>query len=149
MHMEFLAEYGYTGLFLAAFGAATLLPLGSEIVLILLWANAWDPAALLAVATTGNVLGSLVNYAIGIRGGEWLMTKLLRLSPAEITRAENGFKKYGQPVLLLAWLPVVGDPLTVVAGALKVKILDFIFFVTVGKFLRYLFIGITVTQFSF
>lgn len=147
-NIELLAEYGYVGLFLSSFGAATLLPLGSEIVLTVLWLKAWDPVALLTVATAGNVLGSLVNYLIGIRGGRWLMTKLLRLSPAEIDRAENGFRKYGQPVLLLAWLPVVGDPLTVVAGALKVNLFNFTLLVTIGKFLRYLFIGITVTQFS-
>ncbi len=146
--MEFFAEYGYAGLFLAAFGAATLIPLGSEIVFTLLWVNGWDQVSLLGVATAGNVLGSLVNYIMGIWGGRWMMAKFAGLSEPEIIRAEDKFRKYGQAVLLLAWVPVIGDALTVVAGVLKVNILNFIFLVSIGKSLRYLFIGLTLTKFS-
>lgn len=142
--MEFLAGYGYAGLFFCAFIAATLLPLGSEIVLAaLLLNNEYNPVLLMVVATTGNVLGSLVNYIVGIWGGNWIMTKILRLSAVEIFSAERRFKKYGNGVLLFAWLPVIGDPLTVVAGILKTELWIFILLVTLGKSLRYLFIMIT------
>lgn len=146
--MEALADYGYIGLFLAAFGAATVLPLASELVFTLLWAKGWDPVLLLGVATSGNVAGSFVNYAIGIGGGRWIMSNLLRLKENEILRAERSFGKYGQSVLLLAWMPVIGDALTVVAGILKVKFFSFFCLVFIGKLIRYLFLGLTVTHFS-
>ncbi len=141
--MEFLAGYGYAGLFVCAFLAATLLPLGSEIVLSALLASDYNLFLLLAVATSGNVLGSLTNYIVGIRGGNWIMTNLFRLSAAEIKTAESRFRKYGNWILLLAWVPVVGDPLTVVAGILKTDVWTFIWLVTVGKFLRYLVVAVT------
>ncbi|MBF0229733.1 MAG: DedA family protein [Desulfamplus sp.] len=141
--MEFLAEYGYAGLFVCAFLAATILPLGSEIVFTALLINQYNMFLLLGVATLGNVLGSLVNYVVGIRGGNWIMTKLFRLSNIEIEFAENRFKKYGNRVLLLSWMPVIGDPLTVVAGILKVNFWLFIIFVSIGKFLRYLLVAVT------
>ena len=146
--MEALAEYGYIGLFISAFGAATVLPIASEIVFSLLWVKGWDPLFLLGVATSGNVAGSFVNYAIGIFGGHWIMTKLLRLSEKEIHRAEQSFGKYGQSVLLMAWMPIVGDALTVVAGILKVKPIPFFCLVSIGKLVRYLILGWTVTQIS-
>ncbi|SLM32851.1 SNARE associated Golgi protein [Desulfamplus magnetovallimortis] len=142
--MEFLAEYGYAGLFLSAFGAATILPLASEIILTMLWLNAYDHFLLLMVATSGNVLGSIVNYIIGIRGGRWIVIRLLRISEHEMSKAEEKFKKHGQIVLLLAWLPVIGDPLTVVAGILKVNPLSFLCLVTIGKFMRYLFVVMAI-----
>ena len=141
--MEFLAEYGYTGLFACAFFAATILPFGSEIVFTALLVSDYDPSLLLTVATLGNVLGSLVNYIVGIKGGNWIMTKLFRLSDDEIEIAERRFEKYGNWILLLAWVPVIGDPLTVVAGILKTNIWLFILLVTLGKFLRYLFVAMT------
>ncbi|MBF0411865.1 MAG: DedA family protein [Desulfamplus sp.] len=141
--MEFLAEYGYEGMFACAFFAATMLPFGSEIVLTVLLASEYDPVLLIAVATLGNVLGSLVNYIVGIRGGHWIMTKLFRLSDPDIATAEIRFRRYGNWSLLFAWVPVVGDPLTVVAGILKSNIWLFIMFVTIGKFIRYVMVAAT------
>ncbi|MBF0302541.1 MAG: DedA family protein [Desulfamplus sp.] len=141
--MEFLAEYGYEGMFACAFFAATMLPFGSEIVLTVLLASEYDPVLLIAVATLGNVLGSLVNYIVGIRGGHWIMTKLFRLSDSDIATAEIRFRRYGNWSLLFAWVPVVGDPLTVVAGILKSNIWLFIMFVTIGKFIRYVMVAAT------
>lgn len=140
--MEFLIGYGYAGLFICAFLAATLLPLGSEIVLTALLVHGYNSSILLALATAGNVLGSLVNYFVGIMGGSWIMTNLLRLSAAETALAEDRFRRYGNGVLLLAWLPIIGDPLTVVAGILKTNIWIFILLVTIGKFLRYLLVTV-------
>lgn len=141
--MEFLAGYGYVGLFTSAFLAATLLPFGSEIVLTVLLAAEYSPVLVLIAATSGNVLGSLLNYFIGIKGGYWIIKKLLRLSDSEIKTAEGHFIKYGNWILLFAWLPVIGDPLTVVAGILKSNIWLFILLVTLGKFIRYLIIAFT------
>ncbi len=142
--MDFLAHYGYGGLFLASFLAATILPFSSELVLGVLLGNNYDPVFAIGVATTGNVLGSLVNYALGLGGSIILVKKILRLSGEEITRAEERFKKYGTASLLLAWVPVIGDPLTVVAGALRINIYLFLGLVTAGKLLRYIVVGISV-----
>ncbi|MBF0468001.1 MAG: DedA family protein [Desulfamplus sp.] len=138
--MEFLAEYGYAGLFICSFLAATLLPLGSEIVLGVLLASGCNPFLLVGIATAGNVMGSLVNYGVGIQGGNWIMTNMFRLSDIEIASAESRFRRYGNGVLLFAWVPVVGDPITVVAGILKTDLRIFILLVTTGKFLRYLLV---------
>jgi len=141
--MDLLAEYGYAGLFMASFLAATILPLSSEVVLIFLLLNNHDPVFSIAVATAGNVLGSVVNYALGFWGSFLIMEILLRLSQEKIARSEQRFKKYGVLSLLFAWVPIIGDPLTVAAGVLKTNIYLFLGLVTAGKLFRYIIVGIS------
>jgi len=141
--MDLLAEYGYAGLFMASFLAATILPLSSEVVLILLLLNNHDPVFSIAVATAGNVSGSVVNYAMGFSGSFLIMEKLLRLSQEKIALYEQRFKKYGVLSLLFAWVPIIGDPLTVAAGVLKTNIYLFLGLVTAGKLFRYIIVGIS------
>ncbi len=143
--MDFLSEYGYIGLFMASFLAATILPFSSEVVLIYLLLNNHDPFISITVATAGNVLGSVVNYALGFWGSFLVMQKLLRLSKKEIARSEERFKKYGVFSLLFAWVPVIGDPLTVAAGVLKTNIYVFLSLVTAGKLFRYIIVGLSVS----
>jgi len=142
--MEFFAGYGYVGLFLAALIAATILPFSSEVVLGLLLLHGLDPIILVGVATCGNVLGALVNYAIGFRGSSFFVHRVLRISEEESARALDRFRKYGTGSLLFAWLPVVGDPLTLVAGLLKVNLPLFFLLVTSGKLIRYVVISLAV-----
>ncbi|MBU2622636.1 MAG: DedA family protein [Proteobacteria bacterium] len=142
--MAVLAEYGYIGLFIASFLAATILPLSSEFVLIYLLLNNYDPFLSITVATTGNVLGSFVNHALGFWGSFLVMERLLRLSKTEIARSEQRFNKYGVFSLLFAWVPIIGDPLTVAAGVLKINIYLFLILVTAGKLFRYIIVGISV-----
>ena len=139
--MESLSEFGYVGLFTAAFLAATILPLSSEVVLSALLLSGLSPATLVITATVGNVLGSLVNYALGYWGGLLLVKKWLRMSEEAFVRAEQRFVKYGLFSLLFAWVPIIGDPLTVVAGVLRVRLRWFIVLVAVGKWLRYVVIS--------
>lgn len=141
--MDVLAEYGYIGLFMASFLAATMLPFSSEVVLIFLLLNNHDPFLSITVATAGNVLGSVVNYALGFWGSFLIMEKLLRLSKEEIARSEQRFIKYGVFSLLFAWVPIIGDPLTVAAGVLKINIYLFLCLVTAGKLFRYIIVGIS------
>jgi len=143
MQMDVLSGYGYIGLFTASFLAATILPLSSEVVLIFLLLNNHDPVFSIAVATSGNVLGSVVNYALGFWGSFLIMEKLLRLSKEEIARSEQRFNKYGVFSLLFAWVPIIGDPLTVAAGVLKINIYLFLSLVTAGKLFRYIIIGMS------
>ena len=135
--MEYFPELGHLGLFIAAFLAATVLPLSSEIVLTTLLMSGLPPATLVIVATAGNVLGSLTNYALGYWASLVVIKKWLRMSEADFERAEQRFTKYGLISLCFAWVPIIGDPLTVIAGVLRVRLLWFLILVASGKFLRY------------
>ena len=128
----------YAGLFLVSFLAATLLPLSSEAVLAgLIASGTGSPFALFLVALTANKLGSGVNYWIG-RGVEHFRDRpWFPVKPAHYAAAQERFAHYGLWSLLFAWLPVVGDPLTVVAGALRVRFLTFLVLVAIGKAVRY------------
>ena len=142
--MEFLAEFSYPGLFLSAFLAATILPLSSEVVLALLLANGFSPVSLVGAATAGNVLGSVVNYWLGMLGSDLVFKRVLSLSDVQLEKAENRFRRYGVFSLLFAWLPVVGDPLTVAAGVFKVRFDLFVLLVGIGKCGRYIFLAAAV-----
>ena len=132
-------ELGYPGLFLAAFGAASLLPLQSEALLVgLLLAEAHPVAALLAVATAGNVLGSLLNWWLGRYLEHFRERRWFPASAAQLERASRWYRRYGCWSLLFSWLPVVGDPLTLEAGVLRESLWVFLLLVTLAKGLRYL-----------
>ena len=135
--MEYFTELGYTGLFIASFLAATILPLSSEIVLSALLFNGLSPVFLISIATTGNVLGSLTNYALGYWASKGVIKKWLKMSDEDFVRAEQRFTKYGLLSLCFAWVPIIGDPITVVAGALRIRLLWFVMLVTIGKLARY------------
>ena len=142
--MEYLSELGHIGLFISAFLAATILPLSSEIVLSALLLNGLSPTTLVIIATTGNVLGSLTNYALGYWASLVVVKKWLRMSEADFVRAEQRFVKYGMFSLCFAWVPIIGDPLTVMAGVLRIRLKWFLILVTAGKFLRYVVISYMV-----
>lgn len=131
-----LAIYG--SLFASAFLAATLLPVSSEVVLLgLLAAGRGDPALLFAVATTGNTLGSMVNWILG-RGIDTLQSRRwFPVTSGQYEQAGRTFRRYGAWTLLFAWLPVVGDAFTVVAGAARVPLGLFVLLVGLGKAARY------------
>lgn len=136
--MEWLLDYGVIGLFLAAFLAATVLPLSSEFMLGLLVANGADPIWVVTVATVGNVLGSLTCYALGWWASQPVLQRWLKLSDQELIQARDRFNRYGSASLLLAWVPVIGDPLTVIAGGMRTPLWLFMALVTVGKLGRYM-----------
>lgn len=132
----------YLALFGSALIAATILPLQSEAVLVaLLVAGDHSAAALVLVATAGNVLGSLINWIIGrhllrFQGRRWFPA-----SPAQLARAQDWYGRYGRWSLLGSWLPLVGDPLTLVAGVLREPIWSFLLLVTIAKGVRYLLLA--------
>lgn len=133
----------YLGLFLAAFGAATLLPMQSEAVLVgLLLAAEQPPALLLLVATTGNVLGSAANWLLGryiehLRHRRWFP-----VPEDKLQRARQAYQRYGRWSLLLSWVPIIGDPLTVIAGVLREPFWSFLLIVLVAKAGRYLVLAV-------
>ena len=123
-------------LFLVAFVSATLLPLGSEALLLYDASQGESLWLLWLVATSGNTLGALLNYWLGLKGEAYLERKGY-LDKEKMQRAHTHFEKWGGWVLLLSWMPVIGDPLTFAAGVLKYNVYSFFIIVAVAKGLRY------------
>ena len=140
----------YSSLFLSAFSAATLLPGSSEALLTGFVATGQGaPGLLLMVATIGNVAGSAVNWGMGRFFVHYRTRKWFPVSEQGYRQAVRWYERFGIWTLLLAWLPIVGDPLTVIAGALRTRFLLFLLLVSIGKFGRYLFIvAVTVSWFD-
>jgi membrane protein YqaA with SNARE-associated domain len=132
-----LVNAGYPALLLLSFLAATLIPLGSEWLLILQVAAGGNLVALVLVATVGNLLGALTTYWIGLRGSDWLIARVLRISPEQQERAIRFYQRYGSWSLLLSWLPIVGDPLCLIGGVVRVSFIRFTTLVAIGKSARY------------
>ena len=129
------SDWSLWGLFLSAFISSTLLPGGSEAVLVLLAAESGaDKFVLLAVATLGNALGGMSSWALG-RVIVWRFPA--RRFAAKEQRAIARLQRWGSPVLLLSWLPVVGDPLCLAAGWLRIHWLPSLLFIAAGKAARY------------
>ena len=136
MH-DWLSGYGFLSLFMLSFLASTLIPLGSEWLLVAMLLARYDPVRVVAVATAGNYLGALSSYWIGLYGGDFLKVRVLRMDGAATSRAEKLYRRFGSFSLLLSWLPVVGDPLCLVGGVLRVHLLRFSLLVFSGKLARY------------
>jgi membrane protein YqaA with SNARE-associated domain len=131
----------YLSLFLISFLAATILPLSSELMLAGLIATSnYDSLLLLTVASFGNVLGSVFNWALGFYSRNLTTKKWFPFKDEQIERSSKWFNKFGRWSLLFAWVPIIGDPLTLVAGLLRVKFLEFLILVTIGKVSRYFLI---------
>lgn len=129
----------YVGLFASALIAATILPMQSEAVLVGLLVSGDRPVTLLLViATVGNVLGSVINWTFGRFLLRFRRRRWFPASDNQLARAESWYRRYGRWSLLASWMPVIGDPLTVVAGVLKEPIVPFVVLVTIAKGGRYL-----------
>lgn len=129
---------GYGALFLTAFLAATILPFSSEAMLLAMavggeFATLW----LLLFASAGNVLGAVVNWLLGRVCLHWRSRRWFPFPPDRLARATEWFNRFGVWSLLLAWVPVIGDPLTLVAGLLRVPFWLFLLLVGLAKTGRY------------
>ena len=133
----------YLTLFITAFISATLFPLGSEALLIYDIKQAYNIYLLLFFATLGNSLGSVINYFLGLKGEEYLVNKKL-INEKYINLSKKYFDKYGVICILFAWLPIIGDPITFVAGILKYNFKIFLVLVVISKLSRYLFIALII-----
>ncbi|RXJ58108.1 YqaA family protein [Candidatus Marinarcus aquaticus] len=126
----------YITLFFSALISATLFPLGSEALLIYDVQQGHAITLLLIVATAGNTLGSCINYWLGLKGEDYLEHKGY-IKKATLQKYQNFFYKYGGYSLLLSWMPIIGDPLTFIAGVLKYPFKWFFLLVLIAKFVRY------------
>lgn len=124
-------------LFLLSFLASTILPIGSEWLLIVMILQGFPRNQLVLTASIGNFLGACTTYLIGVWGSDFIVRTVLRVGEKNLTRAGKLYEKYGIWSLLFSWLPVVGDPLCLLAGTFRVSFARFSLLVFVGKFLRY------------
>lgn len=136
----------YGGLFLIALLSASILPLQSEAVLVgLLLSHNYPIWLLLTVASVGNVLGSLLNWYLGKYLQHFQQRRWFPVKPEQLEKASRWYLKYGKWSLLLSWVPIIGDPLTVIAGVLREPFLPFLLLVTIAKVSRYLVLaGVTL-----
>jgi len=131
----------YLQLLIISFLAATILPLSSELVLsTMLLTDSFDKYLLLVVASFGNIFGSSVNWYLGKKILIFKDRKWFPVNEKQIAKSEMYFKKYGIWSLLLAWVPIIGDPLTVIAGILRVNFFTFLLLVSISKTSRYIFL---------
>jgi len=147
---SWFTAWGLPGLFLVAMLAGSIVPMPSEALLVAVIAGGVSPVAAVSVATVGNVLGALSLYLLGrwgARGGggrleQWLARRTALEAP-RLERARLRLRRWGAPVLILSWLPIVGDAFVLAAGLVGVRGAPFLVFTTVGKGLRYAFVAVS------
>jgi membrane protein YqaA with SNARE-associated domain len=143
-----MAEFAaYLGLFVAALAAATILPMQSEAVLVgLLLTEEYSTLLLVAVASVGNVLGSVLNWFLGRGIERFRSRRWFPVGKGAMDRAQRWYHRYGRWSLLASWLPIVGDPITVVAGVLREPLPTFLLLVAVAKVGRYIAIALATAS---
>jgi len=135
MMVDFAA---YAGLFLTALLAATIFPAQSEVVLGgMIVAGSRPVWLLLTVASLGNILGSLLNWVLGRGIERFRHRRWFPVSERDLDKAQAFYRKWGCWSLLLSWVPIIGDPLTVVAGIMREPLLRFLVLVSIAKVGRY------------
>ncbi|MCR9171282.1 MAG: DedA family protein [bacterium] len=134
-------EYGYLGLFLGAFLAATLIPFPSEALLVSGLGLEMDPILAISVATVGNFLGGMTNYGLGYAANNERMFTRFGINTQRIHRWEKRSNRWGYWLGLIAWVPIVGDPMLVALGFLKSRFWPLCLTVLIGKLVRYVVIA--------
>lgn len=135
------------GLFSISFLAATLLPAQSELGLSsLIYLESAPVLVLVLVASLGNTLGSVVNWAIGRGAAAYSHARWFPVSVEKLEKATRWYHRYGRWSLLLSWVPIIGDPLTLAAGVLKERFWPFLILVALAKTGRYAVIAVITTR---
>ncbi|MBU8977836.1 MULTISPECIES: YqaA family protein [unclassified Lysobacter] len=138
----------YLGLFFIAFVAATLLPAQSEGALVGLQLAGYAPWALVLAASVGNVLGSTVNWFLGRELVRFSDRRWFPVKPAAMARAQAWYARYGKWSLLLSWMPIIGDPLTLAAGAMREPLRVFVVLVAIAKTGRYVALALITAHYA-
>jgi len=132
-----LFSIGFIGLFSASFLSATILPMSSEGILLLMLSQQYDPVSCLMIATIGNSIGGLTNYGLGMFGNA-LWFKRFGIKEEKLITFQERIQKRGYLLAFFSWVPFIGDPMTIALGFFKVPFIPVLFFIVLGKFLRYL-----------
>lgn len=143
--MQALESLGYFGMLVVSFLSATLLPLGSEAFFTLLYKSDYLLVMLVLTASIGNTAGSIFNYWLGHRYGETICMRWLGIKPVTMNKAKSLNQKWGNWVLLFAWAPVIGDPITAVAGVLRSRFITFVILVGLAKTVRYMALALLIS----
>ena len=135
--MEILGEWGYIGLFIGTFLAATIKPFSSEFLIIGILMAGANPVVSFFIATTGNWLGGLTSYWLGYIGKwEWI-EKWLRVSREKLERQKHKIERYGAMIAFMSWAPFVGDIFALGLGFYRVKFVKSALFMLFGKAIRF------------
>ena len=138
----------YASLFISSFLSSTILPGHSELILTtFIFFKKYPIIDLIFFASIGNILGSILNWCIGYYFTSLKNRKWFPINKSQLTRASSWFLKYGKWTLCLSWVPLIGDPLTIIAGIFRVPIYTFILIVSLAKTMRYVFISLVATNF--
>ena len=136
---------GYLSLFTISFLAATILPFSSELMLAsMLSMENNNRILLIIISSLGNILGSVFNWVLGFYFMKLQNKKWFPFNKKQISKSSLWFEKYGKWSLLFAWVPIIGDPLTFVAGTMKINFFIFLILVGIGKISRYFIISLLV-----
>jgi len=139
---DILLKHGLPALFVLSFLASSLIPLGSEWLLVALIVKGLPVESLVITATLGNSLGACTTYAIGLWGSALLIDRVLRIDRQRVDHAMALYRKYGSWSLLFSWLPIIGDPLCLAAGLLKFRFPLFAALIVLGKLGRYVAVAV-------
>jgi membrane protein YqaA with SNARE-associated domain len=132
-----IGQFGYLGLFVISFLAASIIPMSSEVVVLAMPAVGYNIWLVGLVATIGNYGGACTVYYMGQVGTDFVLSRYMTIEPEKLARAHDWFERWGPAALLLCWLPFVGDPLCGVAGMLRMNFWKFSFWTFLGKGSRY------------
>ena len=136
--MEWLVEYGYIGLFFGAFLAATIIPLSSDVLLVLLLVAGAEPVTAVTSAALGNWLGGLSSYGLGYLGKwEWI-EKWFGVTKEKLERQRKKILKYGSILAFFTWLPLIGDVMAIGLGFYRINFKKSAVFMLIGKSTRFI-----------
>ena len=142
--MEALLNFGYIGLFIGAFLAATIIPFSSDVLLVGLLAAGGDPIISITVATLGNWLGGLSSYWLGYIGKWEKLEKYFKVKPETLEKQKKKVDKYGASLAFFSWLPGIGDVLAIALGFYRVDFKKSAVFMLIGKGARFIAWGVIV-----
>ncbi len=146
--IEWLAQYGYIGLFFGAMLAATIIPMSSDLLIVALLATGADPVVAVIAATLGNFIGGLTSYGLGWLGKwEWI-EKWFRLTKEKLEKQQGRVLKYGAGVAFFSWLPFVGDLLLIALGFYRIDFRKTLIFMFAGRAMRFVAWGVAYHYFG-
>ena len=138
----------YSSLFISSFLSSTILPGHSEIILTtLILLEKYSQFLLIFFASFGNILGSVINWYLGFYITKFVNKSWFPFKKKQLDKASLWYLKYGKWSLFFSWVPIIGDPLTIVAGIFRVPLVTFITIVSISKVLRYIFVGYIALKF--